>query len=61
MTPDEVETHEKAVLLGLVTGAYIARQVEWPLSEFMRAALLAWEWKRHDDEPGRGRETKAAL
>ncbi len=57
MTRDEVETHEKAVLLGLVTGAYIARKVEWPLAEFMRAALLAWEWKRHEPDSGPSRVT----
>jgi hypothetical protein len=41
----DVETHEKAVLLGLVTAAHIARQVGWSFPYFLRAVLLSWDWK----------------
>jgi hypothetical protein len=44
----EFERNEMAMLFGLVTAAYIAKQNGYSFQDFMRAVLLSWETKKSD-------------
>lgn len=42
----DVDAHERAIMLGLWTSAYMARKVGWSLQTFLRAVIMAWSDRR---------------